>query len=90
MDQGRRFETAGIIFENRILFFSGGCLYRHPFFFGEFLVTALQSEKRFCLETRRRTAYSGCPKFFSSCIKSSGIIDGLSLKNNSSWIILSA
>lgn len=60
------------------------------FFVGEFLVTALQSEKRFCLETRRRTAYSGCPKFFSSCIKSSGIIDGLSLKNNSSWIILSA
>lgn len=90
MDQGRRFETAGIISENRILFFSGGCLYRHPFFFvGEFLVTALQSEKSFCLEKRRRTAYSDCPKFFSSCIKSSGIIDELSLKNKSSWIILS-
>ena len=62
---------------------------RH-FFVGEFLVTALQSEKRVCLEKRRRTAYSGCPKFFSSYIKSSGIIDELSFKNKSSWIILSA
>ena len=50
MDQGRRFETAGIIFENRILIFQVDVCIGIHFFVGDFLVTALQSGNAFALK----------------------------------------
>lgn len=45
------------------------------FFFGWRIFShGLAVRKRLCLENRRRTAYSICPKFFSSCLDSGGII----------------
>lgn len=81
MDQGRQFETAGIILENRVLIYQVDVCIGIHFFCWRIPSHGLTVRKRFCLEKWRRTAYSGCPKFFSSYIKSSGIIDELSLKN---------
>lgn len=81
MDQGRQFETAGIIFENRVLIYQVDVCMGIHFFVGEFPVTALQSGNAFALKSGGAQLIQIARSFFSSYIKSSGIIDELSLKN---------